>query len=515
MPTAALSTQIRKARNRSTPLLGVETTDPAETIASVLEALKPKNGDKDEPPCWRWDCHSGSSALNEAGTKLLSKLLQSDKYSEDVTTGEEGLVRLLGFASDASLVKYRFVLVLVNPQRFLSNPEVLQGIWNLRDTLKAHQSTLVCIGASLQFPAELSGDIMLFDDPLPDRDRLQKIAEQCLKDAKQSADDNTLSRVVDAVAGLSAFQAEQVTAMSIEKEGVSVDYAWQRKMKQVEQTPGLAFDRAKDTLDDLGGLDSVKEFAKSLFAGNDAPALVARIEEVEKVLAGSQGDTSGVSQDLLQVLLNAFEDNGWTGVILFGPPGTAKSATAKALGQTFGVPSVLVDLNACKGSLVGESEAKVRQAVRVLKAIGGSKILFVATANKLDVLPAELKRRFRLSTWFFDMPTAEELKAIWKIQLAKHGLPPKSKLPDDTGWTGADVRNCSEVAYRLKQSPHEAARYIVPTSMYASEAITACRRLANGRFLSASHEGVYREHTEPQTITTKLKPGRRMTVDQD
>jgi hypothetical protein len=68
-----------------------------------------------------------------------------------------------------------------------------------------------------------------------------------------------------------------------------------------------------------------------------------------------------------------------------------------------------------------------------------------ATANRLDTLPPKLQRRFNLGIWYFDVPSAPERAAIWKIQAGRVGLEPKD-LPDDTGWVGSDIRNCCQTA---------------------------------------------------------------------
>src|SRR2546422_6001578 len=47
------------------------------------------------------------------------------------------------------------------------------------------------------------------------------------------------SQSVDALIGLAAFPAEQVLAMSLSKNGLDLDWLWERKCQAVEQTPGL------------------------------------------------------------------------------------------------------------------------------------------------------------------------------------------------------------------------------------------------------------------------------------
>src|SRR5437764_8821505 len=90
------------------------------------------------------------------------------------------------------------------------------------------------------------------------------------------------------------------------------------------------------------------------------------------------------------------------------------------------------------------------------------RMLFIATCNSISSLRPELRRRFTLGTFFFDLPTAEERDAIWRIYLKKFGV--NGELPDDEGWTGAEIKECCRKAARLRISLHESASYIVPMS---------------------------------------------------
>ena len=51
------------------------------------------------------------------------------------------------------------------------------------------------------------------------------------------------------------------------------------------------------------------------------------------------------------------------GVLLLSPPGCGKSAFAKSLGNETGRPTLILDVGALLGSLVGQSEQNVRQAL--------------------------------------------------------------------------------------------------------------------------------------------------------
>jgi SpoVK/Ycf46/Vps4 family AAA+-type ATPase len=75
--------------------------------------------------------------------------------------------------------------------------------------------------------------------------------------------------------------------------------------------------------------------------------------------------------------------------------------------------------------------------------------LFVAaTANRIDVLPAELLRKGRFDEVFFvDLPVDDERLEIFRIHLERRGVPVAgldlAQLTQFTaGWSGAEVEQC-------------------------------------------------------------------------
>ena len=64
-----------------------------------------------------------------------------------------------------------------------------------------------------------------------------------------------------------------------------------------------------------------------------------------------------------------------------GVPGSGKSAFAKALGNETGRPTLVLDVGALYGSLVGMTEQNVRQALRIADAMSPC-ILFIDELEK-------------------------------------------------------------------------------------------------------------------------------------
>jgi SpoVK/Ycf46/Vps4 family AAA+-type ATPase len=232
--------------------------------------------------------------------------------------------------------------------------------------------------------------------------------------------------------------------------------------------------------------------------------VVVFVDEIEKAFAGTGTDLSGVKTEMTGTILSWMQDREADGLLLLGPPGAAKSAIAKATGNTAGIPTISFDLAAMQNSLVGASAERLRMALQIVDAVSQGRSLWIATCNSISSLPPELRRRFTLGTFFFDLPTAEERDAIWRIYLKKFGV--NGELPDDAGWTGAEIKECCRKAARLGISLHESASYIVPMSRSAGEQIKSLRMQSSGKFINASFPGVYQYQDEP----TPAKARRRM-----
>ena len=162
---------------------------------------------------------------------------------------------------------------------------------------------------------------------------------------------------------------------------------------------------------------------------------------------------------------------------------------AKATGNTAGIPTIAFDLSAMKNGIIGSSGERLRAALGIIDAVSGGHSLWLATCNSIASLPPELRRRFTLGTFFFDLPSPEEREVIWRIYTTKYQI--AGCRPEDENWTGAEIRECCRKASRLRISLEESASYIVPVARSAAEQIDGLRQQSSGKYLSASHPGVY------------------------
>jgi hypothetical protein len=315
-------------------------------------------------------------------------------------------------------------------------------------------------------------------------------------------------RCVDAVAGLSAFGAEQALALSLTKGGMNFGLLRERHRQMIENAKGLTVWRGGDTFDRIGGNAAFKSFGRRFLGGRYRPGAVLWVDEVEKALAGVSGDLTGISQDYLATLLSFMTDSEIPGILLMGHPGTGKSLGSKALAGEAGVPCVRMDMGAMHGSLVGESQHAIRHALKVSSAISQGRLVVVATCNSVAVLPPEFVNRFKWR-YFFDLPDREEKDVIWSIHRAKYEIGAKEPRPDDSGWNGREIEQACNTAWMLKCSLAEAADMIVPISQSSAEEIARRRNEAHGRYLSASRPGSFRQDAKTEQVEVG---GRQMKV---
>lgn len=501
-PLSALLMSYRSARRVSTPLILVQTPDTTATQFQLRKAdpftRDPSADDSGETAiAAAWDCVSGVRGLDAKSNDVLNSL--SPDTPLDMLRDPMQLFMLCN-----SLPKGA-VIYAHNLHRFFDAPAVAQAIANLRDAFKQNNRCLVTLCPAAKLPAEIAQDVMVLGEELPGDEILQRITQRMFASAGfDPPTDEQIGAITPALRGLSTYAAEQTLAMSM-RSGSKVDMPclWGRKKQQVEQTDGLTFeyteDAARSGLDSIGGNAVLKTLVRRLATGPNPFRVLVFLDEIEKS-AGTSGesDTSGTSQDALGVMLKGFDLLKAIGILVTSPPGLGKTSIARAIGAEFRVPVLMVDLGAAKGSLVGESEAKIRAVFKVIRALAGTEggALFFATSNSLKQVPPALIRRLgKFGVHYIDLPTPERRAEIWDIQTRRWNVTDRvaDGLPDDTGWTGADIANCCELAYLMGCPLREAALNLSPVSKSNPEAIRAIQDAANGKFLSTETHGFYRK----------------------
>jgi len=503
---ADLLEQIRRAYLVSTPLVSIATPDAAATVASVtkeIQSVQAKNGK--HGVMLQWDAVRGMTS--PTGKNVTGDLNQlTDNNPEALLNPVEMLSRLTKLEK-GSVVFVHNAHLLVAPD---GKPaiDIVQGIQNLRDCFKRDQRMLVLLSSGMTIPRELAHDVMTYEESLPDADALKSVVRAIYEAGHdQKKPDATLTtKAVEALCGLSTFTAEQVTAMSLTKDGLDLDGLWDRKKAMIDDTPGLTIHKPTTTLDDVIGYANATQYIAN-FIERQGINLVVWVDEIEKQLHGAEGESNGIVMDQVNVLLQEMQSNNYHGMVLLGPPGTGKSLTA----QSTGTLTCQLDLGGLLNSLVGESQSRLRQAMQIIHAVSRGKVLFLATCNSTAGLSPALMRRFKSGKFFFDLThDVSDRIPIWRYFIDKlgHGDPDLiTGIPNDEGWSPANIQVCVETALTMGMALKEAAEYIVPEGQASARSIEALRSQAEGVWISASASGPYRRPSKD------AEPSREINVE--
>lgn len=416
----------------------------------------------------------------------------------------------------------------IQPQRALRNlARSLPG--KPRDSAQA----IVVLTPSAQVPDELAGHTTVIEWPNPDRAEIAALLDAAVNSLPEyhtdkatgqpdvtrplralAAPNGTRDAAIDAAIGLSGEEAQACYARSL-VQLLKVDPALVAKeKKRVISKSGVLewYDPLADGLNAVGGLDNLKSW------------LVARAKAYTKEA-------------------RAYGLPAPRGALLVGVPGCGKSLTAKAIATAWGIPLLRLDLSALKSKYVGDSEANLRKAFRVIESIGRCVVwldeiekalagatqgaadggvsadalgailswmqerpgeaFVIATANDFSSLPPELLRKGRFDEIFFvDLPDHTERQGVLKAALASHGRGKLTGIDYAAVADRSDTFTGSEVAALVPDALFaafadggreittedllDAATGVVPLAKTAEEKIKALRAKAAGLAKPAS-----------------------------
>jgi len=430
---------------------------------------------------WRffaWDCMRG---IRQAGN---AKIIEEIRDPVDA-------INWLNASMDT-------VLLMHNLHLFLDSPEIIQGIQNGADSWKARGCCLVMVSPIIQIRPELKTVFTVVDLPLPDTDYLYQIQQE-LGDPLNIKPNKKAARLAR---GLTSNEAECAYALSlVRRRYFSSRIISDLKSKTLRAT-GLLEVWEGESIANVGGLSQLKTYIKTR-----AKAFTPGNEHLPRP----------------------------KGLLLVGIPGTGKSLSCKAAASILGWPLIRLDIGALKGSLVGESEKKIRQATQIIssfgecvvwldeieKALSGVKssgeldagttsgmfshlltwlqentspVFVMATANDITKLPPETIRAGRFDAIFMvDLPSNRERRDILKIMNARYGTKvPLEYAESLNGYSGAELEQiCRESMFTdLDTAMHS----VIPLSRTMREEIDALRNWARTRARPANTPD-----TEPET----------------
>lgn len=476
------------------PIIAFRSSD----YAMLIESLS-KGSEMSTRAILKWDINRGVVGVNKDGAAAAVAVNGGEPAATTTANPQEALTRALDLMPKKSVLFMENAHVLLESREEGNRLTAIQSVMNCRNPFEASSRTLVLLCPDIKLPLEISHSVMVLDHPLPTRGDLENITKFIFKSGGMpDPDKETIDAAVDATTGLSAFLAKNSIAVSLTKNGLDFPMLWERKISSIEQTAGLSVSRDKVSFDDIGGLEQVKGFCKMKLAGKRRPRGVVLIDEIGDQMAGLN-DSNGLNRDAQAQMLSCMQNFGWGGMLLHGVAGTGKTEIGKAMGCEADGLFLTFDLGGMKGGIVGDSEKMIRAAMSVLWAMFGRDCFFIGTTNSVAGLTPQIKRRFG-TTFFFDLLKEEQQAPIWSIYRSKLNI--TSEIPECSGWTGAEIRKCCELADEFGVSLEEASRFITPVVKAMGKGLEEMRKEADGRYLSACEPGYYK-HTNRKVLNVE------------
>lgn len=469
------------------PGIAIQTTEEARAMTDVIAAAK--KADK--------------KVITWSATEGLMEITDSVKAIEETT-----------FLADAA--KHRSentVYIFRDPHTwpFDRDPVLARSFRDMFVWAPQKGSCAILIAPVFKPHGTFENLVTVLDYTLPSREDLTMIARNISESAERLIDPS--NEVLRALGGLSTTEAENALALSlVETGGFDAQVIYREKVQAVKRSGLLDIvDPDPKGLDAIGGLENLKVWIMK-----------------RKKAYTPEAERFGLSAP--------------KGILLCGVPGTGKSLAAKAIGTALSVPTIKLDLGGLFNSLVGESEARTRDALKLAEAmspcvlwideidkgLAGSSgsgsgdsgvtrrvfgtiiswmqerrrpVFLVATANQVEGLPPELLRKGRFDELFaIDLPHDAERAAIFGIHIVKRKRDLKnfdaSAMAKATeGFTGSEIENVIEEAmFGAFDSGGdistaliiECAKNTVPLSKTAKEQIDRIRSWAQNRARFAS-----------------------------
>ena len=360
-------------------------------------------------------------------------------------------------------------------------------------------------------PDSLKGDIEYIMPPLPTVEELKQELEVFIKDQKVVLEGNGENKhaIALGLAGLARHEAARLLARCwVDKK--TLDPAWlsEAKAKRVLERSKGALSFINPEAADVGGQGELLKWInvrKPTFASKKAKEF--GLPEIK-------------------------------GLLITGIPGTGKSLDVKAIARTLKVPLLRLDMGSLFGSLVGQSEAQVRQAIEAVEAcspcvcwideiekgMSGMKgssgdsgtsqrvfgtiltwlqektkpVFVVATANRVFDLPPELLRKGRFDEIFFvDLPNKAERAEIAKIHvLRRHRFTTQSEKDKA-------VAAEAEAIEASKEKPKPEA--VLPNMgvIDVNVVADACTGFSGAEIEQAVVDGMFTSYAEERELTTE------------
>jgi SpoVK/Ycf46/Vps4 family AAA+-type ATPase len=483
------SKAIREIFESGRPLTYIRSSEE-QRVARVLQEV---SGTLGSLPVWTWSLTEG--------------LLRDGQVSHAAGTNARGVLDFIIAHQDAGIFHLKD---FHEPLR--DSSEIRRRLRDVYESCLDRRKFVVITSPVRFVPEEVERSILFLELRTPD---VIELAEFLREEAPDSGEE-TIQQVARALLGLTidesryALRRAFATGRGLGSE--SLPALLEEKKLLVNRSGVIEFIADPTDLGDVGGLEGLKTW------------LVERSKLFEM-------------RDSLDAEIVP------KGLLMMGIPGCGKSLCVKAIASQFQLPLYRVDMTEIFSGRHGNPEGAFVEACKMMEDMapavlwfdeierglttnesGGqqgrifgffltwmqekTRGLFVAaTANRIELLPAEMIRKGRFDEVFFvDLPNEDEQTAIFKIHLKRRGIDEarfniEQLIEFTVGWTGAEIEQCvvsaitkARLADRdlTEQDLISVAVKQVPLSRTMKEQINQIRGWAFERAIRATPQGIRR-----------------------
>jgi hypothetical protein len=263
-----------------------------------------------------------------------------------------GLLNALAKNNDRGhrFIEPKSIVVLRLFDHFMDDPLVQSALLDIIPEYKLTGRMIVVLTPVVKLPPHLEKEFSLIETQLPGKEKLGEVLDGIIEGSKLKGNMvPTAERrieLIESALGLTTSEAEDAMSLSMVRPRI-------RKSKNIWD-PKIVMEEKCTALKKTGLLEYIP-------APPDGLADVGGLKILKGWLAKRK--------NAFTIRAREFGLPPHKGIILVGPPGTGKSLTAKAASAELNMPLLRLDMGKMFGSLVGQSEANIRQAIQVAEAV--------------------------------------------------------------------------------------------------------------------------------------------------
>ena len=297
----------------------------------------------------------------DSPTDAIKKFIHPSPYKfEDFVIDKECTwdVHDHGFPNKSIMVLLDAAFHMVDPSNVKhTNARLTRAIKSAAQSLIKQQKSLVFVNHHSDIPIELDNIVTYVEHKLPDAKMMKSIVKTMQGSLitesipKISLTEEEHNTVAQQLTGLTKWQAENVLSLANRENAIEYQYALKEKPQRtfkgevlrrekarlIQKSGVLGIIQPECGMDSVGGMEYLKAWAK------------------DRAMTFSQG----AREDGIDLP---------KGLLVVGSGGTGKSYVAQALAQEWDRTILKLDIGACMGSLLGQSEERLSKALKDAEA---------------------------------------------------------------------------------------------------------------------------------------------------